>query len=282
MPSTKQKISFQGKAGAFSHSACLAASPELTPLACPTFADAFIAVEQGRAQKAMIPIDNSIAGRVADIHHLLPTSKLSITGEFFMPVHHCLLGAEGATLHTLKTVYSHVHALPQCRKIISELKLKPIAFEDTAGSAEKVAGMKDPTAAAIASALAADLYGLKILKKNIEDAEHNTTRFIILEKNAKQPKKRKGVQYLTSMIFTVRNMPAALYKALGGFATNGINITKLESYLEGKSFQAASFYAEMEGHPDDDSFRHAMEELQFYADSIRLMGTYTRHQWRSR
>lgn len=254
----------------------------MTPLACPTFADAFMAVEQGRTQKAMIPIDNSIAGRVADIHHLLPTSKLSITGEFFLPVHHCLLAAEGASLKTIKTVYSHVHALPQCRKIILDLKLKPVAFEDTAGSAEKVAEMKDPTAAAIASELAASLYGLKILKKNIEDAENNTTRFIVLEKNAPAQKRRKKENYITSMIFTVRNLPAALYKALGGFATNGINITKLESYLEGKSFQAASFYAEMEGHPEDTAFQHAMEELQFYADSIRLMGSYPRHQWRKR
>lgn len=258
------------------------AFPGMEPLACPTFADAFMAVEQGRAKKAMIPIDNSIAGRVADIHHLLPTSKLSITGEFFMPVHHCLLAIESATLKTVRTVYSHVHALPQCRKIITGLKLKPVAFEDTAGSAARVAEMKDPAAAAIASELAAGLYGLKILKKNIEDAENNTTRFIILEKNAAPLKRRKDGKYLTSLIFTVRNIPAALYKALGGFATNGINITKLESYLEGKSFQAASFYAEMEGHPEDASFRQAMEELGFYAESIRLIGSYPRHQWRRR
>jgi len=268
------KIAFQGRPGAYSHMACLSAFPKLEPLPCPSFADAFKAAESGKAEYAMIPIDNSIAGRVADIHHLLPRSKLSIVGEHFIPVHHCLLGIEGAKISDIKTVYSHVHALPQCRKIIAELGLKPVVFEDTAGSAVKVAEMKDKAHGAIASELAAELYGLKILKKNIEDEKGNTTRFVILSKTARVPEKKKGEVYLTSLLFKVRNIPAALYKALGGFSTNGINILKLESYLEAGSFHSASFYCEFESHPDDTSFQHAMDELQFFAADIRMLGTY--------
>jgi prephenate dehydratase len=274
------KIAFQGKAGAYSHTACLTAFPKLEPLPCPTFADAFKAVETGRAEMAMIPIDNSIAGRVADIHHLLPKSSLSIIGECFIPVHHCLLGISSAKISDIRTVYSHVHALPQCRKIIAELGLKPVVFEDTAGSAQRVAEMEDPHHAAIASALAAELYGLKILRKNIEDEAGNTTRFIVLAKSAKKPTRQKGKKYLTSIIFEVRNIPAALYKALGGFATNGINITKLESYLEGNKFKSASFYCEVEAHPDDTGFEHALDELRFFAADIRMLGTYPAHSYR--
>jgi prephenate dehydratase len=276
------KIAFQGKAGAYSHTACLTAFPRLEPLPCPTFADAFKAVESGKADMAMIPIDNSIAGRVADIHQLLPTSPLSIAGEHFIPVHHCLLGVPGAKISDIKTVYSHVHALPQCRKIIADLGLKPVVFEDTASSAQKVAEMKDIHHGAIASALAAELYGLKILRKNIEDEAGNTTRFIVLTKSAKKPPQQKGQKYLTSLIFEVRNIPAALYKALGGFATNGINITKLESYLEGNKFKSASFYCEVEAHPDEIGFEHALDELRFYAADIRMLGTYPAHSYRKR
>lgn len=276
------KIAFQGKEGAYSHTACLTAFPQMTPLPCPTFADAFKAVETGRADMAMIPIDNSIAGRVADIHHLLPTSKLSIVAEHFIPVRHCLLGVPGAKISDIKTVYSHVHALPQCKKIITKLGLKPVVFEDTAGSACKVSEMNDVRHGAIASALAAKLYGLKILKKNIEDEAGNTTRFIVLARSAKKPARRPGKKYLTSLIFEVRNIPAALYKALGGFATNGINIVKHESYLEGNKFQSASFYCEVEGHPDDAGFQHAMEELQFFAVRIQMLGTYPAHSYRNK
>lgn len=272
-----KKIAFQGKPGAFSHMACLDAYPAMEPLPCPTFADAFAAAESGRADLAMIPIDNSIAGRVADIHHLLPKSKLTIVAEHFIPVHHCLLGIPDAKVADLKRVYSHIHALPQCRKIISDLKLKPIAFEDTAASAQRVAEEGDKTQAAIASELSAKLYGLKILKRNIEDEGGNTTRFIVLGKNAKTPARKKDTTYMTSLLFTVRNIPAALYKALGGFATNGLNIVKLESYLAGNKFHSASFYAEIEGHPDDAAFVHAGEELAFYAENIKLLGTYPRH-----
>ncbi len=276
------KIAFQGKAGAYSHTACLTAFPRLEPLPCPTFADAFRAVEGGRAEMAMIPIDNSIAGRVADIHHLLPRSALSIVGEHFIPVHHCLLGVAGAKISDIKTVYSHIHALPQCKKIIAALGLKPVVFEDTAGSAQKVAEMKDVHHGAIASALAAKYYGLKILKKNIEDEADNTTRFIVLAKAAKKPARQKNKKYLTSVIFKVRNIPAALYKALGGFATNGVNITKLESYLEGNKFHSASFYCEFEGHPDDVGLQHALDELQFFAADLRMLGTYPMHGYRQR
>ena len=274
------KIAFQGRPGAYSHMACLTAFPKLEPLPCPSFADAFKAVETGKADYAMIPIDNSIAGRVADIHHLLPRSKLSIVGEHFIPVHHCLLGVPGAKISDIKTVYSHVHALPQCRKIIAELGLKAVVFEDTAGSAVKVAEEKDVTHAAIASELSAELYGLKILKKNIEDEAGNTTRFIVLAKAAKTPAKKKDEVYITSLLFKVRNIPAALYKALGGFATNGINILKLESYLEGNKFQSALFYCEFESHPDEVGFQHAIDELQFYAADIRMLGTYPSHAFR--
>ncbi len=276
------KIAFQGRPGAFSHTACLTAFPKMEPLPCPTFADAFKAVESGKADMAMIPIDNSIAGRVADIHHLLPRSPLKITGEHFIPVHHCLLAIPEAKLSDVKTVYSHVHALPQCRKIIAEHGLKPLVFEDTAGSAMKVAELRDRHIAAIASELAAELYGLKILKKNIEDETDNTTRFIILAKAAKKPEKQRGKKYMTSLLFKVRNIPAALYKALGGFATNGLNIMKIESYLEGNKFNSALFYCEIEGHPDDLGFQHALDELGFFAGDIRMLGTYPLHAYRSR
>lgn len=274
------KIAFQGRPGAYSHMACLAAFPKLEPLPCPTFADAFRAVDGGRADYAMIPIDNSIAGRVADIHALLPKFRLNVTAEHFIPVHHCLLAVEGAKLGGIKTVYSHVHALPQCRRIIEEMGWKATVFEDTAGSAQKVSEMKDPSVAAIASALAAELYGLKILKKNIEDEEGNTTRFLALAKNAKVPARKSGQRYITSLFFKVRNIPAALYKALGGFATNGINILKLESYLEGNKFHSALFYCEFAGHPDDENFQHAIDELQFFAADIRMLGTYPEHPFR--
>ena len=276
------KIAFQGKHGAWSHTACITAFPDLEPLPCPTFADTFMAVETGKADMAMIPIDNSIAGRVADIHHLLPKSPLSIIAEHFVPVRHCLLGIKDAKISDIKTVYSHVHALPQCRKIITELGVKQVVFEDTAGAAEKISKMNDVNHGAIASAMAAQIYGLKILKKNIEDEDGNTTRFIVLTKSSKKPPKQKGKKYLTSIIFEVRNIPAALYKALGGFATNGINLNKLESYLKGNKFQSASFYCEVDSHPEDLGFEHALDELQFFAANIRILGTYPTHPYRKK
>jgi prephenate dehydratase len=269
-----RKIAFQGRAGAYSHMACMSAFPELEPLPCPTFAEAFKAVEAGRADVAMIPIDNSIAGRVADIHLLLPQHRLSVIAEHFIPVHHCLLGVPGAKLSDLKTVYSHVHALPQCKNLISDMDLKAVVFEDTAASAQKVAEAGDKTQCAIASALCAELYGLKILKKNVEDEAGNTTRFLALSKNAKVPARQKNKIYMTSLIFKVHNIPAALYKALGGFATNGVNMTKLESYQKGASFAATRFYADIVGAPGDPAIDRALEELAFHCKELRVLGTY--------
>ncbi len=278
----KNKIAFQGALGAYSHKACMDAFPKMEPLPCKNFAETFTAVEKGRARLAMIPIDNSIAGRVADIHGLLPNSSLSIIAEHFIPVNHCLMAVHGTKMSDVKTVYSHVHALPQCKNFIKEYKLKPIAFEDTAGSARKMSEDKDHSCAAIASSMAAELYGLKILKKNIEDEKGNITRFIVLEKPSKALKYNKQEEYITSMIFKVRNIPAALYKAMGGFATNGINMIKLESYLEGNKFNSASFYCEAEGHPDDALFKNAIDELNFFSENVHIIGTYKKHAYRNK
>jgi prephenate dehydratase len=220
------KIAFQGEAGANSHIACRDAYPDYEPLPCPTFEDAFAAVRTGRAALAMIPIDNSVAGRVADIHHLMPASRLHIVAEWFLPVQHQLMAVDGATLRTVKTVESHVHALGQCRKIIRKLRLKAVVAADTAGAAREVAEAGDISRAALATKLAARIYGLKILKKDVADSKHNTTRFVVL---AREPKwaSRKDKRVMTTFVFQVRNIPAALYKALGGFATNCVNMTKL-------------------------------------------------------
>lgn len=272
------KVAFQGAPGAYSDLACRAVFPGVETLPCAAFEDAFAAVTSGRADLAMIPIENTLAGRVADVHHLMPGSGLYIVAEHFQPIRHCLLGTREATLKTIKRVHSHVMALPQCRKIIREMKLKPIVHEDTAGAAAKVADEKDPTQAAIASELAASIYGLKILKKNVQDRDDNITRFVILARNALIPP--KGKPAITSFVFGVRHIPAALYKALGGFATNGVNLTKLESYV-GKGFSAAEFYCEVEGHPQDRAMELAFEELGFYASHINILGTFPRNAGRS-
>jgi prephenate dehydratase len=267
------KIAFQGEEGANSHAACLHAYPDREPLPCATFEDALSAVRHGQARYAMIPIENSVAGRVADIHHLLPESGLYIVAEHFERVRHQLMAVPGATLKDLKTVLSHTHALGQCRNVIRELGLRPVPEADTAGSARIVAGQGDKTQAAIASELAAQTYGLEILKRDIEDAEHNTTRFVVLSAEPEDAEPGAG-PVITTFIFKVRNVPAALYKAMGGFATNGVNMTKLESYqLEG-SFNATMFYADIEGHPDSRPVQLAMEELDFYTSEITLLGTY--------
>jgi prephenate dehydratase len=276
----KKKIAFQGELGANSHIACREAFPDHDPLACRVFEDAFSAVTSGEAHLAMIPIDNSVAGRVADIHHLMPHSKLYIVGEHFLRVHHQLLGLPGTSVTKITTVRSHIHALGQCRRIIRELKLQPVVAADTAGAAREVAALKDPSAAAIATGLAGDIHGLEILKANIEDDEHNTTRFIILsaEPDDADP---EDAPVVTSFIFRVRNVPAALYKALGGFATNGVNMTKLESYqLEGL-FAATQFYADIEGHPQERPVRLALEELQFFTNHMRILGVYKAHPYRA-
>ena len=279
--SRAKKIVYQGEPGANSHLACRDAYPAYEPLPRPTFEDAFAAVRSGAADLAMIPIENSVAGRVADIHHLMPTSRLHIIAEYFLPVRHQLLAPKGATLKTIKSVESHVQALGQCRKIIRRLGLKPIVAADTAGSAREVAERNDPTCAAIASQLAAKTYKLQILKKNIEDEKHNTTRFIVLSRQAKwaPPHARKT---LTTFVFQVRNIPAALYKALGGFATNGINMTKLESYMVDGSFSATQFYADVEGHPKHPALERALEELAFVTQpkSLKVLGVYAAHPFR--
>jgi prephenate dehydratase len=268
-----RRISFQGEPGANSHIAAQEVHPDWEPLPCPTFEDAFGAVQEGQAELAMIPIENSIAGRVADIHHLLPTSGLHIVGEHFLPIHFQLMSVRDADLGTIKDVYSHVHALGQCRKIIRKLGLKAHVAGDTAGSAREVAELKDPTRASLAPSLAAEVYGLKILAEDVEDEAHNTTRFIILSKTARWTSAGNGPT-VTSFVFRVRNLPAALYKALGGFATNGINMSKLESYMLEGEFLATQFYAEVDGHPDDLPLKRALEELAFFSKEMRILGVY--------
>ncbi len=274
-------ISFQGEPGANSHTACSQARPDWQVLPCPTFEDAFAAVNEGQAGLAMIPIENSIAGRVADIHHLLPTSGLHIVGEHFLPIHFHLMAIPGADLGTIRNVYSHVHALGQCRKIIRKLGLKAHVAGDTAGSAREVAEWKDPTRASLSPRMAADIYGLKILAENVEDEAHNTTRFVILSKTPQWAPKEQG-PVVTSFVFRVRNLPAALYKALGGFATNGINMTKLESYMLEGEFLATQFYAEVDGHPEDANLKRALEELEFFSRELRILGVYPADPFREK
>jgi len=274
------RIAFQGEPGAYSDLACREVYPELETLACSTFEETIAAVRDGRAGLAMLPIENSVAGRVADIHHLMPDSGLYIIAEHFQRVNHHLLAPRGATLAGLKTVRSHVHALSQCRNFIRAHGLRAVVAADTAGSAAEVARQGDPSVAAIASELAGRIYGLASLAENIEDEEHNTTRFLVM---APEPRAlpNDGSLKITSFVFRVRNVPAALYKALGGFATNGVNMTKLESYMLGGRFTATQFYADVEGHPDDRPLRLALEELRFFSHEVRVLGTYLAHPFRT-
>jgi prephenate dehydratase len=242
-------------------------------LACASFEDVFAAVESGEADLGMIPIDNSIAGRVADIHHFLPDSGLHIVAEHFLRIRFCLMAVPGATLDTIRTVHSHVHALGQCRKVIREHGLTPVISGDTAGAAREVAEAGDPTQAAIAPPLAAEIYGLEILAEDVEDEEHNTTRFVVLSRDAVRAPSGNG-PVVTSFVFNVRNLPAALYKALGGFATNGVNMTKLESYMVGGEFTATQFLAEVDGHPEDLPVKRALEELAFFTTEVKVLGVY--------
>jgi prephenate dehydratase len=266
-------VSYQGEPGAFSSQAALQVFSDCELLPCATFEDALSAVSDGSARYGVIPIDNSIAGRVADIHHLLPRSGLHIIGEHFLPIRFHLMAAPGATLATLKTVQSHIHALGQCRKIIRKLGLKAEVAADTAGSARQVAEAGDVTRAAIAPHIAAEVYGLNILMEDIEDEKHNTTRFVILSKYPEFARQGSG-KTVTTLIFQVRNLPAALYKALGGFATNGINMTKLESYMLDGYFFATMFYCDVEGHPDDPPLKRALDELAFFSKEMKILGVY--------
>lgn len=272
-------IAFQGERGANSHIACDEAFPGREVLPCPTFEDAFAAVADGTAALGMIPIENSIAGRVADIHHLLPTSGLHIVGEHFLPIHFQLVAVPEAELSTIRTVQSHIHALGQCRKIIRRLGLKAVVAGDTAGAAREVAEAKDPTRAALSPRLAAEVYGLRVLAENVEDEAHNTTRFIVLAREPDWAGPDSGPT-VTSFVFRVRNLPAALYKALGGFATNGVNMTKLESYMVEGHFFATQFYAEVDGHPEDPPLRRALEELEFFSRELRILGVFPAHPFR--
>ncbi|MBM3607430.1 MAG: prephenate dehydratase [Alphaproteobacteria bacterium] len=275
-----RRIAYQGEPGANSHIACRDMFPGWEPLACATFEDAFAAIADGSAGLGMIPIENSIAGRVADIHHFLPASGLHIIGEYFLPIRFQLLGLLGASLDTIKSVYSHVHALGQCRKIIRKLGLTPIVTGDTAGSAREVAEWQDVSRASIATALAGEIYGLKTLVAEAEDEKHNTTRFIILSKTP-QPAAAGNGPVITTFVFRCRNVPAALYKCLGGFATNGVNMTKLESYMVDGEFSATMFLADVDGHPEDAPLARALEELAFFSREMRILGTYPAHAFRA-
>jgi prephenate dehydratase len=275
-----RKVAFQGEPGANSHLAIREVYPDAEAMACATFEDAFAAIASGQADLGMIPIENSVAGRVADIHHLMPDSGLHIVAEHFMPVRHQLLAVQGATRADIKTVESHVHALGQCRKVIRQLGIRPIVAADTAGSAREISEVGDKTRAAIATRLAAEIYGLTILAEDVEDEAHNTTRFIVLAREANWAKNGTGPM-ITTFLFRVRNVPAALYKTLGGFATNGVNMTKLESYMVEGNFFATQFYADVEGHPEDKNLVLAFEELSFYSKEMKILGVYPAHQFRT-
>ncbi len=275
----KNTIAFQGNLGAYSDMACRAVYPDLTTLPCDSFEDTFAAVRHGQARLAMIPIENSSAGRVADIHHLLPDSGLHIVGEHFQKVDHHLLAPEGATLQSITTVKSHVQALSQCRKYLRDHGFKQQIHADTAGAAAEVAAAGDPSQAALASALAGEIYGLKTLADDVQDTEHNTTRFIIMAEEPVNPEPHDG-PVITTFVFRVRSVPAALYKALGGFATNGVNITKLESYIVDGGFTVAQFYADIEGHTDEKPVQLALEELSFFSREVKILGVYPANPFR--
>jgi prephenate dehydratase len=253
--------------------ACRAAFPYMTTLPCPTFEAAMGAVQAGKAELAIIPVENSIAGRVADLHSLLPHTRLKIVAEHFQRVEHCLVALPGATLKTIKTVKSHVQALSQCRNFLKKHRFAPLVHADTAGAAREIAEIGDPSVGAIASSLAARIYNLKVLAKNIEDADHNTTRMLVFSRTEATLDWRT-VQCMTAFLFRVKSVPAALYKALGGFATNGVNIVKLESYLSGARFEQAEFYAEVEGHPAQRGLQLALEELGFFSEQFKPLGTF--------
>ncbi|WP_343803944.1 prephenate dehydratase [Marinobacterium maritimum] len=273
-------IAYQGQPGAYSHLACRRVHPELTPKACESFVEAMFMVERGEARLAMIPLENSTAGRVEEIYRLMPKTRLHVIGEHFEPVNHCLLALPGTQLEEIKTVSSHPQALAQCAENLRMLGIDPIAALDTAGSAAELAQTQQPGHAAIASSLAAELYGLEILKDNFQDKTGNTTRFMILSRDQMIPVLEPEVRYLTSLMFRVRNMPAALYKALGGFATNGVNMIKLESYMASETMTVSSFHLDVEGHPHQQAMKFAMQELNFFAEEVRVIGTYEAHPFR--
>ncbi|MDQ7018503.1 MAG: prephenate dehydratase [Robiginitomaculum sp.] len=276
----KQKIAYQGEPGAYSHQACVQNYPDMEPFPCHSFEEAFSAVAEGYADKAMIPVENTLAGRVADIHYLLPESHLRIEAEKFLPIHHFLMGTPDSTLDTVKRAHSHVMALGQCRLTLHRLGIKAAHAQDTAGAAKMIAQKGHVEDAAVASKLAAEIYNLKVLAENIEDATHNATRFLVMSRDAVVPSYEEGTAYVTSFVFRVRNIPAALYKAMGGFATNSVNMTKLESYQLGGSFTATRFYADVAAHPDEHALHLALEELAFFSTEIKMLGTYVADPFR--
>ena len=279
MADTKNLIAFQGEIGANSDLACRQVRPDMTTLPCNTFEDTFAAVSNGEAALALIPIDNSVAGRVADIHHLLPNSGLHIIGEHFQRVEHHLLAVKGSTIGDLVNVHSHVHALNQCRNFIQKHGINPVVHVDTAAAAREISERGEKEHGAIATGLAGEIYDLESLQANIEDADHNTTRFLLMspepmEISADTP------AVVTSFVFRVRNVPAALYKSMGGFATNGVNMTKLESYMVDGEFSATQFYAEVDGHPTNQALQYALEELAFFSSEVRILGVFPAHPYR--
>ncbi|MDX2102500.1 MAG: prephenate dehydratase [Alphaproteobacteria bacterium] len=273
-------IAFQGVPGAYSDLACRTVFPGVSTLPCRSFEDAFAAVAEGNADLAMIPIENSHAGRVTDVHYLLPSSGLHIVAEHFHPVDHMLLAPKGATLAGLKSVRSHIQGLQQCRKMIRELGLEPVVTTDTAGAAAEVAAAGDPTQAAISSSLAGEIYGLDVMRRSVQDASHNTTRFVVLSRTPDVPDIDDGPA-ITTLVFRVRNVPASLYKAMGGFATNGINLSKLESYMVGGRFVATQFFVDADGHPDSRAMRLALEELRFFTKELKILGVYRASPFRA-
>ena len=268
-----KRIAFQGELGAFSHAAAHAVFPADEPVPCLTFEDTIAAVQAGDADYGVVPVENSLYGRITDSHHLLPESGLHIVGEHYLRIEMNLLGVKGTRLEDIKAVQSLSVALGQCRKFIQAHRFRTINAVDTAGSAKEVAEKGDKSLGAIASRFAGELYGLDVIAENIEDASHNTTRFLVVARQPETPA-HDGARVKTTFVFRVRNVPAALYKALGGFATNGVNMTKLESYMVGGSFTATQFYADIEGHPDDHPVRLALEELGFFTDMMRVLGVY--------
>jgi prephenate dehydratase len=274
------RVAFQGEPGAYANLAARESLPHAMAIPRPTFEDAIAAVRDGESDLAIIPVENSLHGRIADIHHLLPEAGLYIVGEHFHRVRHQLLGTKSATLESVKTVLSQAPALGQCRKLIRDMKLTAQNWHDTAGSARHVAELNDPSVAAIASSLAGEIYGLKVLKAGVEDESHNMTRFLIMAREPDDAPADAG-PVVTTFIFRVRNVPAALYKAMGGFATNGVNMTKLESYQLGGSFNATQFYADIEGHPEERNVRLALEELRFFTSKLTVLGVYPAHPFRT-
>lgn len=273
-------IAYQGHPGAYSHLSCRHVHPEMEARACQSFADAMYMVERGEARLAMIPLENSTAGRVEEIYRLMPKTRLHIVNEHFEPVNHCLLAKPGTRIEALKTIASHPQALAQCDGNIKALGLNASASLDTAGAAENLAISGSNTHAAIASSLAAELYGLEVLQENFQDIDGNTTRFIILSRDSHMPALEDHTRFITTIMFTVRNLPAALYKALGGFATNSVNMVKLESYMASDTMQAASFHLDVEGHPHQKAMQYALQELDFFAKEVRIIGTYPAHPFR--